>query len=59
MYDDSHILRLVIILLGFDVYMHNVHRKLIDENAETDFSYTEHLVDTLCLAKALKRELAR
>ena len=44
-------------LLGFDVYMHNLHRKMINPNAKTDHSYTFKLVDTLCLAKALKKQI--
>ena len=37
--------------------MHNLHRKLINPKAESDYSYTENLVDTLCLAKALKKRI--
>ena len=44
-------------LLGFDVYMHNLHRKLVDEKLTPDFSYSNQLVDTLCLAKALKKRI--
>ena len=44
-------------LLGFDVYMHNLHRKLVNAKYKSDFSYTNQLVDTLCLAKALKKRI--
>ena len=44
-------------LLGFDVYMHNIHRKLINPNAKLDHSYTFKLIDTLCLAKAIKKQI--
>lgn len=56
LYDDSY-LKVGHNLLGFDVYMHNLHRKLVDSTAQADYSYTEHLVDTLCLAKALKKRI--
>ena len=56
LYDDSYI-KVGHNLLGFDVYMHNLHRKLINPNAESDFSYSQQLVDTLCLAKALKKQI--
>jgi DNA polymerase III epsilon subunit-like protein len=56
LYDDSYI-KVGHNLLGFDVYMHNLHRKLVNPKSEPDFSYTEHLVDTLCLAKALKKRI--
>ena len=42
---------------GFDVYMHNLHRKLVNAKYKSDFSYTNQLVDTLCLAKALKKRI--
>ena len=56
LYDDSY-LKVGHNLLGFDVYMHNLHRKLVDPKSTSDFSYTENLVDTLCLAKALKKRI--
>ena len=56
LYDDSYI-KVGHNLLGFDVYMHNMHRKLVDSKSKSDFSYTENLVDTLCLAKALKKRI--
>ena len=56
LYDDSY-LKIGHNLLGFDIYMHNIHRKLINPKLKSDFSYTENLVDTLCLAKALKKRI--
>jgi len=46
-------------LLGFDVYMHNLHRKLLGDRVKgkTDHSYLFKLVDTLCVAKAVKKEI--
>ena len=42
-------------ILGFDVYIHNIHRKLLGLDA--DYSYMNSLVDTLCLARAIKKEI--
>jgi len=42
-------------LLGFDVYIHNIFRKLI--NKRTDFSYINRIIDTNCIAKAIKKNL--
>lgn len=42
-------------ILGFDVYIHNIHRKLLGQ--PTDYSYINRCVDTLCLAKAIKKEI--
>jgi len=39
-------------LLGFDVYIHNINRHLL--NKDTDFSYVNRLVDTNCIAKGIK-----
>tara|TARA_R110001592_G_scaffold32260_3_gene113132 strand:+ start:6525 stop:7172 length:648 start_codon:yes stop_codon:yes gene_type:complete len=44
-------------LLGFDVYMHNLHRKLIDKSYTSDFSYISELIDTLSIAKAIKKQI--
>ena len=49
LYDDA----LLIIghnLLGFDIYIHNIFRKLLGR--KTDYSYLDRVFDTLCLAKA-------
>lgn len=37
-------------ILGFDVYIHNIHRKLC--NKKSDYSYIKKSIDTNCLAKA-------
>ena len=42
-------------LLGFDVYVHNIYRKLL--NKKSDFSYTNRIIDTNCIAKAIKKNL--
>lgn len=42
-------------LLGFDIYIHNIYRKLMGE--KTNFSYVNRIVDTNCLAKAIKKNL--
>lgn len=42
-------------LLGFDVYIHNIYRKLL--GFETDFSYINRIYDTNCVAKAIKKEI--
>jgi DNA polymerase III epsilon subunit-like protein len=56
LYDDDYI-KVGHNLLGFDVYMHNLHRRLINPKAKTDHSYLFKLVDTLCLAKAIKKQI--
>lgn len=42
-------------LLGFDVYIHNIFRKLLGK--KTDFSYINRIIDTNCIAKAIKKNL--
>ena len=42
-------------LLGFDVYIHNIYRKLLGK--KSDFSFTNRILDTNCLAKAIKKNL--
>ena len=42
-------------LLGFDVYIHNIYRRLLGH--KTDFSYTKRIIDTNCIAKAIKKNL--
>jgi len=42
-------------ILGFDVYIHNIHRKLL--NKKTDYSYINRCLDTACIAKAIKKEI--
>jgi DNA polymerase III epsilon subunit-like protein len=40
-------------LLGFDVYIHNIYRKLL--GLDSDFSYINRIYDTNCVAKAIKK----
>jgi DNA polymerase III epsilon subunit-like protein len=42
-------------LLGFDVYIHNIHRRLCGR--KTDYSYINQLIDTVCLARAVKKDV--
>lgn len=42
-------------LLGFDVYIHNIYRKLLGKSP--DFSFTRRILDTNCIAKAIKKNL--
>ncbi len=42
-------------VLGFDVYIHNIYRKLMGK--KTDFSYVNRIIDTNCIAKAIKKNL--
>lgn len=44
-------------LLGFDVYIHNIYRKLLKK--ESDYSYIDRIVDTNCLAKAAKEQISK
>jgi len=42
-------------ILGFDVYIHGIHRKLLGMNP--DYSYVNRLIDTNCIAKAIERKI--
>lgn len=42
-------------ILGFDVYIHNIHRKLLKK--KTNYSYINRCLDTACIAKAIKKEI--
>ena len=42
-------------LLGFDVYIHGIYRKLLGQ--KPDFSYISRIYDTNCVAKAIKKNL--
>jgi DNA polymerase III epsilon subunit-like protein len=42
-------------LLGFDIYVHAIYRKLLSKIP--DFSYVRRIIDTNCLAKAIKKNL--
>ena len=40
--------------LNFDVFLHNIHRRLVGK--PTDYSYLDRLIDTNALARAIKLE---
>ena len=42
-------------LLGFDVYIHGIYRKLL--NLKPDYSYINRIYDTNCIAKAIKKNM--
>lgn len=42
-------------ILGFDLYIHNIHRNLCGK--KTDYSYVERCIDTNCLAKAVLEKM--
>jgi hypothetical protein len=42
-------------LLGFDVYIHNIYRRLLGK--KPDFSFVKRIIDTNCIAKAIKKDL--
>ena len=44
-------------LLGFDVYIHNIYRKLLKK--DTDYSYVDRIIDTNCIAKAAKEKIKK
>lgn len=54
LYDDS-IIPLGHNVLGFDVYIHTIHRKLCGK--KPDYSYIEKIIDTNCLAKAIEEKI--
>lgn len=43
-------------ILGFDVYMHNIHRVLL--GLKSDYSYMDRILDTNCLARGIKNDIA-
>lgn len=43
-------------LLGFDVYMHGIYRRLLGKTP--DYGYLNRLIDTLCLARAINNDIA-
>ena len=43
-------------ILGFDVYMHNIHRALL--GLKSDYSYINRILDTNCLARGIKNDIA-
>ena len=54
LYDPSYI-KLGHNILGFDVYIHNIYRQLC--GLESDYSYMPQCLDTLCLTKAIKKNI--
>ena len=44
-------------IANYDIYIHNIHRKLTGK--KTDYSYVERIVDTLCLSKSLKYDIPK
>jgi DNA polymerase III alpha subunit (gram-positive type) len=54
LYDDEYI-KLGHNIFGFDIYIHNIFRKLLGKT--TDYSYLNHCIDTLCIAKAIHKNI--
>ena len=54
LYDDSY-LKVGHNILGFDVYMHGIARRLMGK--QPDYSYLPHLIDTLCLSRAINNDI--
>lgn len=44
-------------ILGFDVYMHSVIQREV--GLKIDYSYLSRLIDTLCMARAIKKDLKK
>ena len=44
-------------ILGFDLYIHGIFRKLLKK--KVDYSYVNRCIDTLSLAKAIKKNIKR
>jgi DNA polymerase III epsilon subunit-like protein len=44
-------------VLGFDVYIYNIHRRLC--GLEPDYSFCERIIDTVCLARAVKKNIKK
>lgn len=42
-------------ILGFDIYIHNIFRKLLGK--KTDYSYLSQCIDTLCIAKSIAKDI--
>jgi len=43
-------------ILGFDVYIHSIFRKLL--NKEPDYSYLNRVIDTNCIARGIKNQIS-
>ena len=44
-------------VLGFDVYIYNIHRRLC--GLPPDFSFCKKIMDTVCLARAVKKNIKK
>ena len=42
-------------MLGFDAYIHNIHRRLCKK--KSDYSYINEVIDTVCIARAIKKSI--
>jgi DNA polymerase III epsilon subunit-like protein len=54
LYDDS-IIPVGHNIMGFDFYIHNIHRKLCGQ--KPNFNYVENSIDTVCVARAIKKQI--
>ena len=54
LYDESY-LKVGHNILGFDVYMHGIYRRLLQK--KPDYRYLNSLIDTLCLARAFNNDI--
>ena len=44
-------------VLGFDVYIYNIHRRLC--GLAPDYSFCDRIIDTVCLARAVKKNIKK
>ena len=54
LYDDTF-LKIGHNILGFDIYIHSIHRRLL--GLSPDYSYLNEALDTVSLARAVKKEI--
>ena len=54
LYDDEY-LKVGHNILGFDIYMHGIYRRLLSKCP--DYSYITSCIDTLCVARALNNDI--
>ena len=55
--NDEEIIPLGHNVLGFDVYIYNIHRRLC--GLEPDFAFCNRIIDTVCLARAVKKNIKK
>jgi len=55
LYDDSYLI-IGHNILGFDVYIHSIHRILCGKTY--DYSYINRVIDTNCLARSIKNQVS-